>query len=656
MSLRSKIVLIVTLVVAFYAIVDHLLQRRMLLPSFAELERLEAVEDVSRTVRAVQAEIDHLDQACRDRASWDETYEFAGEADQAQAARYVSANLGTRALAQDELDLLYLCDAEGRVLWSEARDWRSGVEFSLRDLPRQRLARNHAYLVSQNVPRGHEPQAQRGYVAGLVQTEHGPMLLALRPVLPSSGSGEVRGTLILGRLLNQALVRELSERTRVDFELWPLDGRDLPDAESAILPQVTSTSAPQVVERGDDFLDVYTTLSDMRAAPALLVRARVARDIWTRGSGAVRYALISTLAAGLLLLLVLLGALQRTVLTPIAKLTDYALYIGQTEDSTTKLELVQDRKDELGVLGREFDSMLSKLAKSRAAVVDTARQAGMSEIANGILHNVGNVLNSVNVSAGLVAEKLRTSKVPKLERLTSLADAHAGDLGAFLTNDPKGKHFAPYLSELSRLMRTDQEELQREVVVLNDGIEHIRRLVSSQQAYAGKSGLREPTRLEQEIVQALEISARAAEGQPPIEVLEAYEELPTLRLDRHKLMEILVNVLKNAREALAPIEGARKVRISIAKRLDPDGKPQVALEIADNGGGIDPQNLSKVFLHGFTTKPGGHGFGLHASAIAAKELGGALSVVSPGALGGATFVLVLPMEPVAAPVANAVRI
>jgi sensor domain CHASE-containing protein len=646
MSLRSKIVLIVTLVVTAYAIGDHLLQRRTLLPSFAELERVEALEDVARVSAALQAEVDHLDDACRDRATLTSTFEFATAADEDERARYVAENLGARSMRQDELDLLYVIDREARVLWGEVRDWRSGATYALRDLPNERLSPNHAYLVTSDVRRGHESGAQRGWVSGLVQTEHGPMLLAARPILRSSGEGEVGGTLILGRFLNAGLIEELSRRTSVDVALWPLDGGDLPQAETAVLPDVTSSGEPLVVERGDEALDVYTTFADMRAAPALLVRAKVARDIWARGRDALRYALLSTLAAGMLLLLVLVGALQRAVLTPLARLTEHALHIGQNEDTTARLELAEGRQDEIGVLGREFDSMLGKLARSRAAVVETAREAGMSEIANGILHNVGNVLNSVNVAAGMLREKLRASKLPKLERLAGLAEERGERLGEYIASDPKGAKFGPFLCELTRSLRADESAMQSELATLEQGIEHIRRLVASQQSFAGKSGLREPTHLLQELEHAVEISARATEGLPAVEVEFDCEPLGAIRLDRHKLLEILVNVLKNAREALAERAGGRRVRMSLRAMRDSDGEPRAVIEVADNGPGIAHENLARVFLHGFTTKPGGHGFGLHASANAATELGGKLHVRSPGELGGATFVLELPAETV----------
>jgi signal transduction histidine kinase len=545
-------------------------------------------------------------------------------------------------MAQDELDLLYLCAPDGRVVWGEVHDWRTGRALGLRDLPRERLSSNHAYLVDENVPRSFEAGSQRGFISGLIQTEHGPMLLSARPVLPSDGTGGVRGTLILGRFLSAALVEELGQRNSVDLAVWPVDSGDMPPAERAILPRVTASFQPVSEARGERVLDVYTTLPDMRRAPALLVRARVPREIWAQANVAARYALLSTVAAGLIMLLVLLAVLQRQVLSPIGRLTAHAVRIGQTEDASEHLDLADGREDEVGILAREFEAMLHKLALSRAAVVETARRSGMSEIANGILHNVGNVLNSVNVSAGVVAERVRSSSAQRLTRLAGLVEEHADDLGDFITSDPRGRHLGPYLGELSRLMASEREQMQREVGTLNEGIEHIRQLVSSHQAYAGRSGLREPVDLRKELENALRISEQACEASADVEISWHVVQLPAVRLDRHRLLEILVNLVKNAREAMGEVQGQRRLLLAI----ECDQEAGCArIEVSDSGPGISSADPSSVFQHGFTTKASGHGFGLHSSANAAKELGGSLTVRSPGELGGATFTLELPLIP-----------
>ena len=632
MSLRTKIVWIVSIVVMLYAGADHLIQRRTITPSFRRLEQHEAQKDVQRVVDALSGEIEHLDARCREWASWDETYAFAQDGNE----RFVRANLGARALKSDDLTLLYICAPGGTVVWGEIRDPSSGQPLSLRDLPRERLAPSHPLLVEEAVPRSRA--APRGFVHGLVRTEEGPMLVSTRPILPSSGVGEVRGTVILGKLLTRQLVARLAERTWVSFEAWDLAG-DMPPEARARIDEVSASPQPVIEEVSEDQLRVYTSYYDIQQAPALLMRATLPRAIHAQGASAVRYALISTISAGLLLLLVLLSVLQRTVLSPIGDLTRHAVEIGRTENPGSRIGM--DRGDELGVLSREFDRMLEKLMRSRQALVSTARAAGMSEIASGILHNVGNVLNSVNVSAGLVAEQVRSSRIGKLQKLSRLVEEQGPDLPRYISEDPKGRHVAPYLSELARLLSVEHETVSREVDSLSRGVDHIRALVASQRNFAVKSSLREPTSAAEELEGALGISGLALEERGAPQIERHFEDVPTLRLDRHKLMQILVNLLKNAREAMEQaVTPDRKLVLRIA-RSEVDAS-RVRIVCADNGPGIAARDLTRVFHYGFTTKPGGLGVGLHAAANAAKELGGSLSVRStPGQ--GAEFVLDLPI-------------
>ena len=209
-----------------------------------------------------------------------------------------------------------------------------------------------------------------------------------------------------------------------------------------------------------------------------------------------------------------------------------------------------ERADEIGILGREFDSMLEKLARSRATVVKTARRAGMSEIATGILHNVGNVLNSVNVSASMVSDRVKNSKITKLERLSTMVEKHGDALGELITNNPKGKHVGPYITEVTNLMRVEQETVLQELGELEKGIEHIRQLVNSQQDYAGQNDLRELADLAEQFEQALTLSERASPDGVRVEVEREFDELPRVAVDRHKLAEVLVNLITNARQAL----------------------------------------------------------------------------------------------------------
>ncbi len=271
-------------------------------------------------------------------------------------------------------------------------------------------------------------------------------------------------------------------------------------------------------------------------------------------------------------------------------------------------------------------------------LVEASRRAGMSEVATGVLHNVGNVLNSVNVSANLLNEKIRASRVSRLANATALMSEHADDLGAFITQDERGTQLPGYLTKLAQHLAEEQTEVLDELGRLAENIEHIKNIVSMQQSLAGASGVTESVRIGDVLADLLKLDA-AALDHDGIRVVQEYDELPVIYTDKHKLLQILVNLLKNAKEALAQDQKPDKRLTMRLRILDED---RVQIDVADNGVGIPPEDLTKIFAHGFTTKEGRCGFGLHGCALAATEIGGSLMAHSDGLGRGATFTLELP--------------
>jgi PAS domain S-box-containing protein len=279
------------------------------------------------------------------------------------------------------------------------------------------------------------------------------------------------------------------------------------------------------------------------------------------------------------------------------------------------------------------------LRVSQQKLLESSRLAGMAEVATGVLHNVGNVLNSVNVSAGLVVEKLRRSKAPKLAKAAALLTSHNGNLGEYLTNDPNGQKLPGYLAKLGEFFVAENAELLEEVDQLGRNIEHIKEVVAMQQSYAKVSGVFEnlPAHLLVDDAIAMNIGAFQRHG---ISVERQFSPVPLVRVDRHKVLQILINLLRNAKYALDEVKRADK-RITIS--IFAVNERNVHIVVADNGIGISEENLTRVFNHGFTTREEGHGFGLHSGALAARAMGGSLSAASGGIGLGATFTLELPI-------------
>jgi signal transduction histidine kinase len=265
----------------------------------------------------------------------------------------------------------------------------------------------------------------------------------------------------------------------------------------------------------------------------------------------------------------------------------------------------------------------------------------MAEVATGVLHNVGNALNSINVSATLISDRMNnTSQTGRLCEVAAMLDGKNGGLGEFLTTDPRGQRIVPYLVKLSEHMQKERGEICGEATSLLKHVEHVKEIVSMQQGYARNCGVLEKVTAEELIENALSLSAPAIDRHG-IVIVREFEPLPGMVTDRHKVLQILLNLLQNAKDAVKA--GGHQPR-EIFVRLRNVSESRMRFEVEDNGIGIAPENRARIFSHGFTTKRNGHGFGLHSGALAAMELGGTLSAASAGLGFGATFTLELPLR------------
>lgn len=273
-------------------------------------------------------------------------------------------------------------------------------------------------------------------------------------------------------------------------------------------------------------------------------------------------------------------------------------------------------------------------------MLELSRQAGMAEVATGVLHNVGNVLNSVNVSSSLMREKLRASEIPTLVKLSGLLQKHEANWPAYLSTDPKGKLIPGFVIQLAAQLQSEHNLLRQEQEQLARNIEHVKEIVSMQQSYARVSGFTEQVSIADLMDDALQINL-ASLSRHGVEIVREYSDVPQAMVDKHKVLQILVNLVNNAKYALDET-GRKDKRLTVGVRLN--GDQRLKISVGDNGMGIPPENLAKIFSHGFTTRKDGHGFGLHNGANAAKEMGGQLSVHSDGVGKGATFTIDLPLS------------
>ncbi|MBH0192962.1 MAG: PAS domain-containing protein [Nitrospira sp.] len=270
-----------------------------------------------------------------------------------------------------------------------------------------------------------------------------------------------------------------------------------------------------------------------------------------------------------------------------------------------------------------------------------SRQAGMADVASNVLHNVGNVLNSINVSTDTLLKTLRKPMVGDVCRIASLFREHQSDLKEFLTVDPQGKQIPGYLSLVADSLSGSHQTIQGELESLVNKLEHVKQVVLSQQDIAQTGCIRESSRMVDLMEQAL-LMALPEPEKYRVRVSREYGFVPLIMTDRHQVLQILVNLIANAKDAMAT-QPAATHQLSVRVGMAGDGTNSVRLEVADSGCGIPSEHLPRLFMQGFTTKQHGHGLGLHSAAISAKNMGGSIQASSPGVGGGATFTLSLPV-------------
>ncbi|HEX5754065.1 MAG TPA: ATP-binding protein [Archangium sp.] len=312
--------------------------------------------------------------------------------------------------------------------------------------------------------------------------------------------------------------------------------------------------------------------------------------------------------------------------------------IERTDELARANEALRHAHDDLELRVKE---RTQELRDTQRRAVELARQAGMAELATNVLHNVGNVLNSINTSATILGERLRALRLPSLLKIAGLLEEHRAELGTFMTGDERGRRLPEFLGKLGENLSAERDEMLTMTAALHRHVEHIRTIVEVQQSYAMSSSLVEAVSLEELIEDALRING-AALGRHGITLERNLVPLPRVMVDKHKLLQIVLNLISNAKYALNDNPpGERRLTVKVERPTE----ELVRVQVSDNGMGIAPELLTKIFQHGFTTRKEGHGFGLHSCAIAARSMGGSLAAHSDGPGKGATFTLELPFRP-----------
>jgi predicted ATPase/signal transduction histidine kinase len=561
---------------------------------------------------------------------WRATTTFNGALDEAA----VRDRPWHRALITERAGLFHLTHGlghTGRKLLADARDgyevWGAGAKVS-------QMQREHTFLRTATPPRAHRGALVAGRSLRDSSTTS-PEALDLMGLLRASQalSSETSLEHLTARVTH--VLAALSGATKVLVLSWNDDQWWL----LAPAPGESSIPVDEAHKRG--LLPLSVLGYAERTGEAVVVDDALADDRFARDPYFATLSLCSLLVAPIggqgttRAMLLLENRLGRAAFNA-QRLDAVMLIAGQLAVSLANAQLYESLEQRVQARTRELE-------QTQAELVATARRAGKAEIANNVLHNIGNVLNSVNVSASVMRRNIGSSRLDGLARAVAMINEHSRDLTAFVAQDPRGKALISYLNELVSALRTEGENALDDLDRLVRSVDHISYVVATQQSVSGPSSVLEKVRPGELLDEALRLSTQAI-ARAGITVTRRYEDVPATSLDRQRLLQILVNLIGNAAQAMAGNpEASRQLTLGISVARDDTGA-RLCITVKDEGEGIAPENLMRIFAHGFTTRHGGHGFGLHSSALAALEMGARLAAHSEGPGMGAVFTLTIAIQ------------
>jgi signal transduction histidine kinase len=621
MNIRQKCAAAIALSLAISALLNVAVLRFSVFPSFIEIERRGAESDIRRALAAIEAQSDKLSLSVFVYSTWDDSYAFAKNG----ASGYVEENLTSLAADNMKVDFISIHGLDGKPAFQGA--FEAGVDGPVPPGP---------LALAVIDPEGRLIATSDTSVRhGLLMTAKGPMLVASRPVLMSSGAGPFSGTYVMGRFLDAELIAELNEATHVAFQARPVgDSAGLGAPDAAALAALQAGEDVHIADIGDGTLAVQALLRDIYGQPALLVQAAVERDITETGMHALLMAVGGIVAAGLLVLAVTVALLQRLLVGPISHLTRHLVEVGSSGDLSRRVSLKRD--DEIGLLGRQFDDMLGKLAEARRQLLDQSYSAGLAEMASGVLHNIRNQLAPLSLRLGRLEASLDKTTNSKLARAIEELKSPAG-------NPERTQKLIGFI-ELSCQRSSDvQAETIDELKSVAQDFVRIETVLRDLDRFSRSRSSVGEIRLIDLVRETVGLLPKYPDIEVTIRIDPALEGCPPVAAEPFVLKHVLQNLVVNAIEAMVAA-GKTKGTITISGAVAASGAgPCVDLQIRDEGVGIAADKLEQVFARGYSTKAGEkRGSGLHWCANSMLAMGGSIQAESPGPGQGATMHLTIP--------------
>ncbi len=606
--LQTKVSLTLVLLIAVFVIISYTILRSVIAPAFDELEMAAARSDLHRAEAALRTDIENLEALSADWAPWDDIYYYVS----GENPSFRKSNFDRPTLENLGLDLLAVYSTNSNFVWG--RLIVEGQETPIDTLSVLNPARAESAELT-----AHHADLDR--TVGFIQSTHGPMIISSRPILRSDDSGPIAGAVLMGQFLNASRLARLRERTEVDM-VWTVADSD------------TGAQADPVFETGSSAISARKTLADIHGHRFLELQTNTPRNISALGSQTINAATLFLIVTGALVCSFIWFTLNRTILRPIEKLSTHIDEIRDSGDLSRQLSM--GRGDEIGVLGRQFDSMTADVHEARQALLDQSFKAGKADTAAEVMHNIRNAMTPM--INGL--ERLRKSF--KVTDNLRVAEATQQIASADCPPERKEKFLEYIVASFERVETVGSDAID-DLNVVTAQAKQVEGILFDQERFANVAPVAEDLIIDELLGEAANVIPK--EEAQTVE-LTLDEDLEKLRVRAHRigLLQVMGNLILNAYESIKR-NGAEDGQIALVATDEViDDQAMVRVTVRDNGSGFDKETKEQIFQRGFTSKTKGSttGLGLHWCANAVASMGGRISAESAGDGCGAEFHVLLP--------------
>lgn len=635
MSMSKKVTIFVVLAFLISGILSFGTQKYFIMPSFITLEKNIATQNAERVIEAINRELSQLSPSVSDWAYWTDTYNYAKEPN----SDYENANLDVNStLSGLSMNFIGIYDTDGKSIWTQSLDLETGEKVNIKELSGKKLPAGYPLIQLKELT---------DEVRGIVATPHAPLLIVAKPILTNERQGPIAGTFMLGRFLDDAAIKHISELTKL-----PIITSSPKQQPTSF--QVVNTNNEKHGLRYSDFRrvetpnswQIQTSLADINSKPIIALQIDTPKNISTQGRAAVNQSLLSLALTGIFVMLLLWQLLQKFVLQPLSKLTEHAVRIGKDDNLQARLNL--QRQDEIGILARTFDQMLENLSDARRRLIDQSYHSGVAEMASGVLHNIGNSITPLNTTLSTLQQELREAPLAEMEQAaieledpTTPPDRRA-DLVRFVELAS---------GEIVHLLKDNKDQVDK----LIQQVAEIQDILTDQQRFSRSERVIEP-------VDMVDVINNVADGLSPelknvmqIDISPSVAEKGLVYGTRAAMQQVVLNIMINAAESIISTKNTSGCLTITAKQEAFHETLMVHLCFIDNGVGIESDQLERIFERGYSSKNrDGSGYGLHWSANTTHAIGGKMFAESEGLGHGTSIHLLFPSAQVSTQKNNAI--